>query len=87
MDQSNPNRINLEPDQSRRIASLEGLRAISIGLVLNGHLSGTNDFPLPKSVGDFFPLAEVGVIGFFVISGYLMTTLLLQEVATTRLAQ
>jgi peptidoglycan/LPS O-acetylase OafA/YrhL len=70
-------------DQARRIPSLDGLRAISISLVLIGHLSGTRYFPLPKSAGDFFSLAEVGVIVFFVISGYLITTLLLQEVATT----
>ncbi|MBL8204442.1 MAG: acyltransferase [Blastocatellia bacterium] len=83
MDQSNPNRVNIEQHQAQRIASLDGLRAISIGLVLIGHLSGTRYFPFPKSVGDFFSLAEVGVIVFFVISGYLITTLLLQEVATT----
>ncbi len=71
------------PPLSARIPSLDGLRAISIGLVLIGHLSGTRYFPLPKSVGDFFSLAEVGVIVFFVISGYLITTLLLQEMAAT----
>ncbi len=69
--------------QAKRIPSLDGLRAISIGLVLIGHLSGTRYFPFPKSVGDFFSVAEVGVIIFFVISGYLITTLLLQEVAAT----
>ncbi|HEX4949118.1 MAG TPA: acyltransferase [Blastocatellia bacterium] len=71
------------PNQAKRIVSLDGLRAISISLVLIGHLSGTRYFPLPKSIGDFFSLAEVGVIVFFVISGYLITTLLWQEVATT----
>jgi peptidoglycan/LPS O-acetylase OafA/YrhL len=69
--------------QAKRIASLDGLRAISISLVLIGHLSGTRYFPLSKAVGDFFSLAEVGVIVFFVISGYLITTLLLQEIAAT----
>lgn len=69
--------------QAKRIASLDGLRAISISLVLLGHLSGTRYFPLPKSAGDFFSLAEVGVIVFFVISGYLITTLLLQKLHTT----
>ncbi len=83
MGQSNPNCVNLAPHPAQRIASLDGLRAISIGLVLIGHLSGTRYFPLPKSVGDFFSLAEVGVIVFFVISGYLITTLLLQEAAAT----
>ena len=69
--------------QAKRIASLDGLRALSISLVLLGHLSGTRYFPLSKQVGDFFSLAEVGVIIFFVISGYLITTLLLQETAAT----
>ena len=83
MGQSNPNCVNSAPHQSQRILSLDGLRAIAISLVLIGHLSGTRDFPLPKSVGDFFSLAEVGVIVFFVISGYLITTLLLQELNAT----
>lgn len=73
----------MPPHLPRRIPSLDGLRAISISLVLIGHLSGTRYFPLPKSGGDFFSLAEVGVIVFFVISGYLITTLLLQEMAAT----
>lgn len=71
------------PKQTGRIASLDGLRAISISLVLIGHLSGTRYFPLPKTIGDFFSLAEIGVIVFFVISGYLITTLLLQELNAT----
>lgn len=65
--------------QAGRIASLDGLRAISIGLVLIGHLAGTRFFPLTQEAGDFFALAETGVLIFFVISGFLITTLLLHE--------
>jgi peptidoglycan/LPS O-acetylase OafA/YrhL len=62
-----------------RISSLDGLRALSIGLVLFGHLSGTRYFPVSFHVGDYFSLASVGVIIFFVISGFLITSLLLNE--------
>jgi peptidoglycan/LPS O-acetylase OafA/YrhL len=60
-----------------RIPSLDGLRALSIGLVLVGHLDWTRNFPLGSpAVAD---LAELGVRVFFVISGYLITTLLLGD--------
>jgi peptidoglycan/LPS O-acetylase OafA/YrhL len=69
-------------DQSTRIASLDGLRAISVTLVILGHLVGTQNFPR-----SFYPLAwfaEFGVRIFFVISGFLITTLLLKELKLTR---
>jgi peptidoglycan/LPS O-acetylase OafA/YrhL len=59
------------------LPSLDGLRAISIVLVLLGHLSGTRGFVnLNLGVGDF---AHLGVVVFFVISGFLITRLLLSE--------
>jgi peptidoglycan/LPS O-acetylase OafA/YrhL len=64
---------------SERIASLDGLRGICILLVLWAHLDGTAGFPkvpwgrLVPSLGDF------GVRVFFVISGYLITRLLIDE--------
>ncbi len=62
---------------SRRIPSLDGLRAISICLVLLGHLLGTRNFPASlRFIGSY---ANFGVRVFFVISGYLITTLLLKE--------
>jgi peptidoglycan/LPS O-acetylase OafA/YrhL len=64
-----------------RIPSLDGLRAISIGFVLIGHLAGTRGFPLSTSAGNFLNLGELGVHVFFVISGYLITQLLLDELA------
>jgi peptidoglycan/LPS O-acetylase OafA/YrhL len=63
-----------------RIPALDGLRAISIGFVLLGHTTGTVNSPFPHHLGHF---AEVGVRVFFVISGYLITTLLLKELERT----
>ncbi len=63
---------------------LDGLRAVSIVLVLLGHVSGTQGFPdthLDRFLGDY---ANLGVIVFFVISGFLITTLLLEEQQRTR---
>jgi peptidoglycan/LPS O-acetylase OafA/YrhL len=62
-----------------RIPSLDGLRAISIFLVLGGHLqySGT----VPRALLPFMPLfvGELGVRIFFVISGFLISSLLVRE--------
>lgn len=60
---------------NRNIPSLDGLRAVSICLVLLAHLSGTRGFPRLNLDG----LGEFGVRVFFVISGYLITSLLLKE--------
>ncbi len=69
-----------------RIAGLDGLRAFSISLVLLGHLAGMHDSD-PNGffvrAMDFFHLAPLGVRIFFVISGFLITTLLIDEEART----
>jgi peptidoglycan/LPS O-acetylase OafA/YrhL len=62
----------------KRIPSLDGLRAISISLVVVGHL--TKAGPVPKFLANY---AGTGVRIFFVISGYLITTILLDEHAQT----
>jgi peptidoglycan/LPS O-acetylase OafA/YrhL len=59
----------------QRIASLDGLRAISIILVMIGHLVKWGHISL-KIVGSYDSL---GVHVFFVLSGYLITMLLLKE--------
>ena len=61
-----------------RIASLDGLRACSIAFVLFGHLAGTRYFPL-RSPYLAALYADAAVRAFFVISGFLITTLLLRE--------
>ena len=62
----------------KRIPSLDGLRAISVSLVLIGHLARAGHTPDGLSM-----YAANGVRMFFVISGYLMTTILLNEHART----
>jgi peptidoglycan/LPS O-acetylase OafA/YrhL len=58
----------------KRIPSLDGLRAISILLVLVGHWA---ELRYHSDVAGAF--ANLGVRIFFIISGYLITTLLLKE--------
>jgi peptidoglycan/LPS O-acetylase OafA/YrhL len=60
----------------RVIPSLDGLRAISIVFVLLGHLAQTRNF---LQMNPNLTLAEFGVRVFFVISGYLITSILLSE--------
>lgn len=64
-----------------RIPSLDGLRAISIALVLFAHCTGTRFFPSFVFLRE--NLGNLGVRIFFVISGYLITTLLLTEMRKT----
>jgi len=61
-----------------RVASLDGLRAVSIAMVILGHLAGTRGFPIVKAAVPA-ALAALGVRVFFVISGFLITRLLLIE--------
>jgi peptidoglycan/LPS O-acetylase OafA/YrhL len=62
----------------RHIPSLDGLRAISILMVVIGHWASLH---YESEVGGAF--ANLGVRIFFIISGYLITTLLLKEYAKT----
>lgn len=64
-----------------RLPSLDGLRAISISLVLFAHCTGTRFFP--SFVFARKELGNLGVRIFFVISGFLITTLLLNEKEAT----
>ena len=67
--------------RAARIPSLDGLRAASIAAVLVGHLSGTRGVSpwLRVTESQYFDLAYFGVAVFFVISGYLITRLLVAE--------
>ena len=82
---SNDLKINSPQEQSGasgRLASLDGLRALSICMVLLGHLGRTRGFPsIHLGIGDY---AHLGVVVFFVISGFLITSLLMHEYSTTR---
>ena len=68
---------------ARAIPSLDGLRTLSISMVLLGHLYGTMHYPhnaVTQYLGHF---SHMGVQIFFVISGFLITSLLLMEKAKT----
>src|SRR6478672_11471017 len=65
--------------RSSRIPSLDGLRAISILAVVLGHASQTRGFPDNVAWHMFGDTANLGVRVFFVISGFLITSLLLAE--------
>jgi peptidoglycan/LPS O-acetylase OafA/YrhL len=64
---------------SGHLPSLDGLRAISILLVMLGHLSGTRNLGTIPGIRIFGDMAHFGVVVFFVISGFLITSLLLHE--------
>jgi peptidoglycan/LPS O-acetylase OafA/YrhL len=64
-----------------RIPSLDGLRALSITLVLLSHaiLALPADVELPNALEPIVHNGHLGVSIFFVISGYLITLLLVRE--------
>lgn len=64
---------------SSRIPQLDGLRAISILLVIFSHTGASAQFSLPVSWFGWQMFGRLGVRVFFVISGFLITNLLLTE--------
>lgn len=66
-------------EHTNRIPSLDGLRCIAVSLVLVSHLMGTRGFFNPPHGSFLYEFGSLGVKVFFVISGYLITNLLLQE--------
>ena len=69
------------PALPRRIPALDGLRAVAIVLVVMVHAAPTAGFP--PALAWVHTLQSLGVRVFFVISGFLITALLLQERAAT----
>jgi peptidoglycan/LPS O-acetylase OafA/YrhL len=70
------------PHSHSRIPSLDGLRALSIFAVLLGHMAVTTGFaPWLRAIvyNPHFDIADLGVRVFFVISGFLITGLLIAE--------
>jgi peptidoglycan/LPS O-acetylase OafA/YrhL len=64
-------------NQPNRIPCLDGLRAISIGLVVISHFVGALGLQINTTVGN------LGVRVFFVISGFLITSILASEFEKT----
>ena len=63
-----------------RINSLDGIRAVSIIMVILGHATSTIPVYLTNNI--FFRIisqSHLGVMIFFVISGYLITKILIKE--------
>ena len=73
-------------EQSQRIPSLDGLRAISVSLVVVTHLLWHPDFFGIRAVYAkwFAPEGHLGVQVFFVVSGFLITSILLRELDSTK---
>lgn len=70
------------PRSPKRLQVVDGLRALAISLVFLNHASGTSGFPAWMALISRHPqlgLAGTGVKFFFVISGYLITSILLRE--------
>jgi peptidoglycan/LPS O-acetylase OafA/YrhL len=63
-----------------RIASLDGARGVAILLVLIAHVSQTSGFATSPTLRDLFRHGGFGVQIFFVISGFLITNLMLREI-------
>lgn len=67
-----------------KIPSLDGLRAVAILLVLMSHLGGSRHFLSTQVMGKIGDVGNLGVRLFFVISGFLITRLLLVEIERQR---
>jgi peptidoglycan/LPS O-acetylase OafA/YrhL len=71
------------PNLSVHIPSLSGLRGLSILLVIFAHAVTTQGAPIWLDKPYFASLGNIGVRIFFVISGFLITTLLVREYEKT----
>lgn len=69
-----PERASADPAARRFYPQLDGLRAIAVLLVLGNHMS---DLALPRVVKYLSSLGWIGVDAFFVLSGFLITKILL----------
>jgi peptidoglycan/LPS O-acetylase OafA/YrhL len=72
-------RVERSIPAGQKIPSLDGLRTVSVALVVLGHLGGTAHYPRNAVTHFLGSFAHLGVQTFFVISGFLITTLLLRE--------
>ena len=66
----------MSSSSNRRVLALDGARALCILSVLFAHASGTGVIPITRLMK---PAGDLGVRGFFVLSGFLITGLLLRD--------
>ncbi len=75
---------NFALQDMNRLPSLDGVRGIAILTVLGSHLSHSEGFPIEwEPAWGYVFNGSVGVLVFFVLSGFLITHLLLREEAST----
>jgi peptidoglycan/LPS O-acetylase OafA/YrhL len=72
--------VRRKPSHAGRLPGLDGLRAISVALVVTWHVA-MNGLAHDAVLGQVwrFDIGNLGVRVFFVLSGFLITTLLLEE--------
>ncbi len=76
----NNGRTSTDPALSRVIPSLDGIRALAVLCVIWGHgAASIEQTPLVSHLRSFLPSGYFGVQVFFVLSGFLITTLLVRE--------
>jgi len=79
-----PAHVDVHPSLERRISTLDRIRAVAVLLVVVGHLTERIDKESVRSVGiHFIGNSHLGVSIFFVLSGFLITTILIKELSTT----
>jgi peptidoglycan/LPS O-acetylase OafA/YrhL len=75
-----PQRVTAAPRSPARLPSLDGWRALSITLVIGAHCRYSDGFPSAwDRLFEWLFDGDLGVRCFFVISGFLITWLLLRE--------
>lgn len=67
-------------EADRRIPSLDGIRGILLIVVLSAHTLGTRNFPISREAIPMEGFAYTAMRIFFIISGFLITGILLNEV-------
>jgi peptidoglycan/LPS O-acetylase OafA/YrhL len=66
-------------EAERRIPSLDGIRGVLLIIVLSAHTLGTRNFPIARDALPMEGLAYSAMRVFFIISGFLITGILLRE--------
>lgn len=61
------------------LSGLDGIRAVAVLMVVCGHAARFPDFPAGMRALMVVDIAQLGVVVFFVLSGFLITTLLVGE--------